>query len=244
MGHHLNRKHSKKASDRNGLNLELYIKLDKERITRKRVVFHSIRFNLDKDILKRIQEAQQTGRRLDISRKLLADLRYYALIDGENDLQSGLTFYTYYRRKDSEEALIRSVISTDGEIFHQIKSDCLERPNFCHKLACAHYWLINQLLSQLRLRAFLRLKLLAWGLSLLITAAMVIPYIQQLMEVNPWLLLVPVAIAWLLQMGLQLLLHLLLPLLRRWALRQLLSGLLSRRPLQKKIAKGILAWLW
>ena len=243
MGHHLIRQHSQKASDHNGLNLEPYIKLDKEKITRKRVMFHSIRFNLDKNILQSIQEAQETGRRLYISRKLLADLRYYALIDGENYLQSGLTFYTYYQRKGSEEALIRSVISTDGDIFHQIKSDCLEHPNFCRQLACAHYWLIAQLLNQLRLRVFLGSKLLSWGLSLLITGAMVIPYIQQLIEINPWLILVPVMIAWLLQMGLQILLRLLSPILRRWALRQILSGLLSRKPLEKKIAKGILGWL-
>jgi hypothetical protein len=242
VGHHLIRQHSQKASDHNGLNLEPYIKLDKERITRKRVVFHSIRFNLDKDIIQRIQEAQQTGRRLYISRKLLADLRYYALIDGENYLQSGLTFYTYYQRDGSEEALIRSVISTDGDIFHQIKSDCLEHPNFCRQLACAHYWLIEQLLNQLRLRLFLGSKLLSWGLSLLITGAIVIPYIQHL-EVNPWLLLVPLLMACLLQMGLQILLRLFSPILRRWALRQILSGLLSRKPLEKKIAKGILAWL-
>jgi hypothetical protein len=173
---------------------------------------------------------------------LLADLRYYALIDGENYLQSGLTFYTYYQRDGSEEALIRSVISTDGDIFHQIKSDCLEHPNFCRQLACAHYWLIEQLLNQLRLRLFLGSKLLSWGLSLLITGAIVIPYIQHL-EVNPWLLLVPLLMACLLQMGLQILLRLFSPILRRWALRQILSGLLSRKPLEKKIAKGILAWL-
>lgn len=243
MHHHLYREHSQKASDRNGLNLEPYITIDTERITRKRIVFHSIRFNLDKDILKKIQQAQKTGCRLYISRKLLADLRYYVLIDGENRLQSGLTFYTYYLRNDSEEALMRSVISIDGDIFHQIKSDCLERPNFCRQLVSAHYWLIDQLLSQLRLGILLRFKLLSWGLSLLITGAIVIPNIQQLMALNPWLVLVPVVMVLLLQRILQPLLILFLPILGRWALRKLLSGLRSRKLLEKKIAKGILGWL-
>jgi len=241
--HHLNRQHSQKASDRHGLNLEPYINVDKERISRTRVLFHSIRFNLNKDVLQRVQLAQETGLNLYISRELLADLRYYALVGGENRLQSGLTFYTYYLRGGSEEALMRSVISTDGDIIHQIKSDCLERPNFCRQIASAHYWLIDQLMSQLRLKALLRLNQLSWGLSLLIVAATVIRYIQQFMEANPLLLLAPVLMSWLLQVGLQRLLLLLLPTVRRWALRQLLSGLLSRKPLKKKMAKGIMGWL-
>ncbi|HAA27894.1 MAG TPA: hypothetical protein DCE56_09830 [Cyanobacteria bacterium UBA8553] len=223
--------------------MEHYITIETERISRNQRVFHSIRFNLDKDIIKKIQQAKETGCHLYISRKLLADLRYYVLIDGENRLQSGLTFYTYYLGNDSEEALMRSVISTDGDIFHQIRSDCLEHPNFCHRLVSAHYWLIAQLLNQLRLGILLRFKLLSWGLSLLITGVIVIPFIEQLMRINPWLLLVPVGMVLLLQRLMQPLLILFLPILRRWALRKLLSSLLSRKLLEKKIAKGILEWL-
>lgn len=228
-------------SDLNGLDLEPYIIFEKERISRKRVVFHSIRFHLDKDILLRIQQAQETGRRLYISRQLLADLRDYALVGEENSFQSGLTFYSYYLRGGAADALMRSVISMDGDIFHQIRSDCLERPNFCRQIASAHYWLITQLLARLRLRAFLQLHLLPWGLSLLITGVVIIPLILLLIKVNLWLLLPLVIIAWLLQMVLQRLLRLLLPRLRRCVLRQMLSGLLSRKPWEKKIAKGILA---
>ena len=243
MPHSISRKHSHKTREPKGLNLEPYIQFEQERVSRYRVEYYSIRFNLDKDILKKIQQAQETGCHLYISRKLLADLRYYVLIDGENRLQSGLTFYTYYLPNDSKEALMRSVISTDGDIFHQIRSDCLEHPNFCHRLVSAHHWLIDQLLSQLRLGILLRLNWLSWSLSLLITGVIVILYIQQLMAVNLWLLLAPVVMVLLLQRILQPLLILFLPILRRWALRKLLSGLLSRKLLKKKIAKGILEWL-
>ncbi len=228
-------------SDFNWLDLEPYITVEKERITRKRVVFHSIRFHLDKDILLRIQEAKETGRRLYISRQLLADLRDYALVGEENSFQSGLTFYSYYLRGGVEEALMRSVISLDGDIFHQIRSDCLERPNFCRQVASAHYWLIAQLLARLRLRAFLQLKLLPLGLSFLIIGLVIIPLILLLIKVNLWLLLPLLIIAWLLQMVLQRLLRLLLPIFRRLVLRQMLSGLLWRQSWKKKIAKGILA---
>ena len=243
MQNHLYREYSQKVSKRKGLSLEPYIIVEKERITRKRVVFHSVRFNLDKDILKKIQQAQQTGRCLYISRKLLTDLRYYVLIDSENRLQSGLTFYTYYLRDGSEEALMRSVISMDGDIFHQIKNDCLENPKFCRRLVSAHYWLIDQLLSQLRLKELFRLKLLSWGLSVLITGIIVIPYIQHIIAINPWLLLTPIVMVWLLQMILRPLLLLFLPILGQWIMGKLLSGLLSRKLLEKKIAKSLLGWL-
>jgi uncharacterized membrane protein len=239
VGHHFHQQHVQKASNRDGLNLEPYIEIEKEKITRKRELFHGIRFNLDKDILTEIQQAQEMGGHLYISPLLLADLRYYVLTDGENRLQSGLTFCTYYRRSGSEEALMRSVILMDGDILHQIKSDCIERPNFCRQIASAHYWLIDQLLGQLRLGALLRLKWLAWGLSLLIVAVMVIPFLSKLM-LNPWLMLAPILMWWLLQLALQRLLRLFLPTIGRWAWRQLIVGLLSRKRLEKTIAKAML----
>lgn len=243
MRYHHSQKHLQSSSDRNGLNLEQYIHIDKERITRRRILFHGIRFHLDKDILKKIQQAQELGDSLQISRELLADLRYYALTNGENCLQSGLTFCTYYLRDGSQDALMRSVISIDGDIIHQIKNDCLESPDFCFTLVSAHYWLIDQLLGQLRMRAFLKLNQLSWGLSVVIVVLTIIPYIQQFIQTNPWTLLVPVVMSWLFQVVLKRLLRSFLPIMSRWILRRVLSGLLSPQPLQKRIARGILARL-
>lgn len=243
MRHHRFRNLSPKKSVRNGLNLESYIKFNKEQISRKRVVFHSLQFHLDKDILLTIQQAQETGCCLDISRTLLADLRAWALIDGENRLQSSLTFYTYYLRGGSQEALMRSVISPDGDIFHQIKSDCLERPNFCRQIASAHYWLIDQILGQLRLRAVFKLNQLALWLSLLITGIVVIVAIPLLLKINPWLLLLLLVILLPLQMILQSLLRLFLPIIQRGSMGYVLSGLLSHKPWKKKISQRILARL-
>jgi hypothetical protein len=214
------------------LDLEPYIKFEKERISRRQVVFHSIRFNLDKDILLKIQEAKTRGLRLYISRQLLADLREYALIS------SGLTFSTYYLRGGAQEALMRSVIVADGDIFNQIRSDCLERPNFCNQVASAHYWIISQLLVQLRLGAFLKLKLLTWLLTLLIVSLVLIPLIILLVRVNLWLLLPLLIGALIVAVVLQ---RLLLPIVHNLLFRQMLSGLLSRQPFSKKLAKGVLA---
>lgn len=218
------------------LDLEPYIEFEKERVSRQQYVIHSVRFHLDKNLLQKIQEAQETGQYLDLSRQFLADLREYALM-GENSWQSGLTFYTYYLRGGAEDALMRSVIAADGEVFHQIKSDCLERPNFCRQVTSAHYWIISQLLSQLQLRAFLPLNLLSWFVAFLITTILILPLLLLVIRINFWLLLLLLVVGLIVLVILQ---RFLLPIVRRLVFRQVFSGLLSR-PWEKKISQAVLA---
>lgn len=241
MPHSISRKHSHKTWEPKGLNLEPYIQFEQERISRSRVVFHSIRFNLDQDVLQQIQSAKEVGYRLDFSPEFLADLRYYALIDSENHLRSELTFYTYFLQGGYPEALMRSVISSDGEVLHQLKSNCLDYPDFCRQIALAHYWLIEQLLSQLRLKGLVKGKRLVRVLSWLIVMAIALLWIPLLIPINPWLLLPLLFVALLLQWVLQNLLRQRLPSISRWIWRKLLSGLLSHKPFEKRIARGILA---
>lgn len=228
------------------LNLEGYITMERERISPSRILFHGIRFNLDKDVLLQIQYAQETSRRLEISPELLADLRHYSLIDGENPFQSGLTFCTYYGSGKSKEALIRTVISLDGDIMQQIKGDCLESPHFCRQIAASHYWLIEQLLTQLRIGSLVRLNLvltiLSWTIALFLMAAMVMLFRSEFIN-YPWMFLLAMVMMWLLQVGLQLLLRLFLPSIRRWTVRRILLGFLSYKPGDKGMAQQILVWL-
>ena len=64
MPHPLHQKHFHNVSNNDCLNLEPYIHVDKERITRNRVRVHGIHFQVDQDILASIQQAQETGRHL------------------------------------------------------------------------------------------------------------------------------------------------------------------------------------
>ncbi|HBE16923.1 MAG TPA: hypothetical protein DEG17_11755 [Cyanobacteria bacterium UBA11149] len=228
------------------LNLEGYITIERERISPSRILFHGIRFNLDKDVLLQIQYARDTNRRLQISPELLASLRYYSLIDGENHFQSGLTFCTYYAKENSKEALIQTMISMDGDIVQQIKRDCLDVPHFYRQLATCHYWLIEQLLSQLRLGSFVRLNLaiaiLSWLVALLIVGVIAILFISVCLN-YPWLFLVAIVMTWLLQLGCKWLLGLFLLRIRRWILHRILWGFLSDKPGDKAMAKQILVWL-
>jgi hypothetical protein len=226
-----------------GFNLDPHVAIARERIARSQVLCHGVRFHLDKDILAEIQRARETGRSVTISGQLLADLRVWALLGRENYPTSSLVFSTYYQQGDAEEALMRSTISPDGNILNQIRADCLERPDFCDNIAAAHYWLIAQLLGQLPLGAIRRFHWLPWGLSVVIVAVGVLPFIGLLVQVSPWLLIVPIVLIGLLQIVLRPLLVWLFPTLGCWQQRQLLSGLLSRQGWRRAIARRILARL-
>lgn len=78
-------------------------------------------------------------------------------------LLPGLTFYTCYTDHQEDQKLehtystpntarkkklLRSLISPDGDILHQIRSDSLQHPYFL-EISAAHHWLTTQLLNHL-----------------------------------------------------------------------------------------------
>lgn len=245
--HHSSATLSRNHFSRPNLAIADCIKIEGERISRSQFLFHGIRFNLNKDSLREIQQTQQRGDSLQLSPHLLTDLRYYALIDDENRWQSGLTFCTYYQRGNSEEALMRSVISLDGDIIHQIQRNCLERPKFSSQITSAHYWLIEQVMGQLRLRRVIPLTrlshLLAWGLALLIGLVTVILFISVFLN-QPWMLLGVIVMVCLFCIGFQRIFRLFLPRLRRWIMQRILSGFISSKPKSKQFAKRLLIRLF
>ncbi|MFP4099691.1 hypothetical protein [Coleofasciculus sp.] len=234
-------------SPRQNLAIASCIQIEVERISRSQVLFHGVRFTLDKESLQHIQQAQQMGNSLKFSRQLLTDLRYYALIDDENRWQSGLTFCTYYQRGNSQEALMRSVIGMDGDIIHQIQRNCLERPKFSHQISAAHYWLIEQVMRQLRFGEYVPLtgllNLLALGLALLIAMLLVIPFIPVFLN-SPWMLIAVLIMVGLFYIGFRRLFYLLQPKARRWMMQRIVAGFLSSKPKSKRLARRLLSGLF
>ena len=230
------------------INLDNKIQVEEVKNEQGLILFRFIRFNLDKTTVKAILGAKARGESLEISKSLLTQLRYFALSDGENRqganrFQSGLTFCTYYYKPEelqSENIVMRSVISLDGDIINQIQREALETPKKCLAIANSHYWLINQLLNQLRITSILWVNWVSWGISLLLVAAMVIPYAGRLMQVNLLTLLIPLLMSWLFQQGIKRILRFTSASMGSWALRQLLLRFLSPKPLEKKIAKFLL----
>ncbi|BCL35422.1 hypothetical protein [Nostoc sp. MS1] len=88
-------------------------------------------------------------------------------------LPVGFTFTSYYQSKPlsstdylQQDCVLQSVILFHGDILHKIKQDFLQNNLECQKIASAHYWLSEQILSALRSK----LNLLVWELSALVTS--------------------------------------------------------------------------
>jgi hypothetical protein len=88
-------------------------------------------------------------------------------------LPAGFTFTSYYQLESlpstdylQQDCVLQSVVLFHGDILHKIKQDFLQNNLDCHKIATAHYWLAEQILSALRSK----LNLLVWELSALVTS--------------------------------------------------------------------------
>lgn len=242
---------SKKGDAKFQILLDNCIKVEEVKNEQGRVLSRFVRFNLNKALIKKILKARSQGKSLSISLDLLTELRYCTLSDGENHkrqnrLNSSLTFCTYYNLQDrfdedpAENIVMRSAIGFDGDIIHQIRRDRLENPKECLAIASAHYWLIEQLLSQLRLGGIPWLNVLSWVLSLVMPIVILVGYVSRQIPFNPWSVLISLAIAYLWRINIKYLLRFFSSRIRRWIWRQLLLRFLSPQSLEKKIAKGML----
>lgn len=201
--------------------------------------YHGIYFYLSAKTLGQIQQAITNGQRLSVESTLLSDLRYYSLFGQNSSFPSGLTFCSFYQTPDSNQALVRSFIALDGDSIHQICHDCLANPQFALQINLAHHWLINQLISQLRLDFDKWLNTLSWSISIPTVMVTVIGYWERFTE-DFWLVVFPPVMAWLLQDGIKRFLMFIFPFLRRWCVGWLLSSSWFRNPITQKIALRIL----
>ncbi|MFW6358100.1 MAG: hypothetical protein ACOC0N_02620 [Chroococcales cyanobacterium] len=241
--HRLPRKHFQRDTASDELVLESCVEVIKEKVTSRRVEYHGVRFLLDKDALLKIEQAKATRQKLEISDNLLSDFRYYVFFSPQAHLQSGFTFLTYYSEPNSSEILIRSVISLDGEVIQQVRGDCLKDPQFALKITSAHYWLIDQLLGQLRRR-----KSLLWVEIVAAILSVIIVFLSVLLNLDTFFALHPLIryfgallMALFLQLGLKYLILFLLPTFSMILLRQLFFGRFSHRERNRKMALKILA---
>lgn len=151
-------------------------------------------FDLSEQALLEIDYIRTTGSSLSIPYSLLSSLLCHALFKRELRtfkgkhktyvyLQPGLTFYTCYSDSQEDQKLeatyltsrlaekkkvMRSLISPDGDILHQVCRDFLQHPYYL-EISTAHYWLTTQLLNHLRTNlnwiprlAWLVLAFLSW----------------------------------------------------------------------------------
>lgn len=224
-----------------GLALTSCIKLVQEKLTPQRMATHGVVFHINTETIAQIEQAQDQEIRLDLEPSFLTKWRHYAMFDPQNQLQSGLSFTTYYHRADNTEvAVLRSVILLDGNVFEQLQQDLLRNSELALQVTNAHYWLIEQLLSYLPLKLQGKsINWASWLIAALIVLVSVILSIKSFMT-HPWLLIL-IPVVWvLLQWGIRILLQLSLSRLQSWLLKQTLWGWFSRSQKDQNMA---LTWL-
>lgn len=88
-----------------------------------------------------------SNRRKKANTYLLPGLTFYTCYaDGQEDQKLEHTYFTPSRAK--KKKLLRSLISPDGDILHQICSSSLQHPYFS-EISSTHHWLTTQLLNHL-----------------------------------------------------------------------------------------------
>ncbi|MDB9313639.1 hypothetical protein PN462_11060 [Spirulina sp. CS-785/01] len=224
------------------LYLNRNIRLLLERHNSHQSYLQAIHFYLNPETLDAIQQAKESEQRLYIPKKFLSVLRYYLFFAERNSLTLGLNVLSYYEQNQAVKPLVRSLISFDGDIVYQIDQTCLEDEALAQSLTISHYWLIEQLLTALRLAWTDWFKKLAWIPYLLILGGVIVWDIHALQkgEFPLWQIIAsflysilgkPI-LAWLLQQ--------LFVLLRRWFFRKILFGGWSQ---QYQFKQKLLNWL-
>ncbi len=227
------------------LHLERSIRFVKERLSPQQTVVRGLNFHLNAADLDQIQQARRQGQALHLPSRFLRDLRAYLIFPAEGTVPLTLTIATYYYASPAAdgEALIRSAIALEGDVLHQICDRCLADPELALALTSAHYWLIDQLLTRLKLDVQAALAYLTRGLQIVIFLACAASQLEQWLTLN-WLSLLGSALLtwglpWLVR---PLLAHLWLH-LQRWLLRQMLEGVLAHRDRLRRLAFGLFSRL-
>jgi hypothetical protein len=219
-----------KPTPAEGLHLERWLRINKEQITVKEVDFNGVEFKLNANRLAHLKTAKEQGEILEFPPTLLKDFRHYTLFSPV------LTFSTFYQK----ELVFRSIIALDGDVIHQIRNDCLEREELAVAIASIHHWIIQELIAQIPLTYKRFGTALAWILAIIIVTISIIISLANFQVLNPLFWLLPLVAIWLLAEGIKRIIWLMLPGIRRWLLRQMLSGLFSRNSKSRQFVLDIL----
>jgi hypothetical protein len=222
-----------------------YIHIEQKRFTRRQFVPQRISFYLNQENLKQFQQAIAKKQQLLLSPTLLADFRYYILLNQYNHFSSGLTFCTYYQEQKQEIAVVQSVISLE-RIEQQIRRDAvtsakrdpLDEPYWLPTIISIHYWAIAQMFAQSPLKPKNYGTWLVWVIALLIIVAIAFFSFQLLGFFHPILLLAFILVSWSFQTCGK---NLLIPHLRNWILEQLVRGIFAYSSERRKIGFKLLS---
>lgn len=222
------------------------IHIDEERVSRRRIAPRRVRFELNREILAQIEQAQKSDAQILLSANKLTNLRYYALLALHFKERSPLLFSTNfsggYSQNQQSVTVVRSVIDLEGKIAQQIQRDLWQNPQLLPSVIKAHHWLIGQIIAQLPLETknYSQKQKLSWALWL-VTAFVATLFIWYFLPVNYLIkLLVTFLVFGILKIAAK---NLITAQLRRLILRQLLSGFFTNRVDRRRIGFKLLDFL-
>lgn len=226
------------------------IKVKQTRISRQTTIPHQVYFELNSDIIAKIEEIKAEYGSLALKPEQLTDLRYYGLInsglldnvDKISSEQYSLVFSSSYLPIDSQiqTTVVRSTINLQGQILQEIQQDLWQDPQLSSKVVQAHHWLTAEILRQLPLETKSHTSEVFWALWAIsaIASTLVIWYFLLL----PFLLKLVINIVSFYFFKV-LLKYLIDNQLKKWILSQLTSGCLAHQTSKRQLGFKILSLL-
>ena len=209
------------------------LRIEQQRISRRRSIPDHISFDLNQDILSQIITLRNSQQKIYFSADHLAELRYYFLLNSSKESGLGITFKTHYQKQEEKITIVKSVIHLSGKAEQYIRSDALAS----QEIIDTHYWLIEQILNQISLKHKKHKSVLLWsllGLIIIFIAPLIFFFLPLVFWGKVLLLLILIAIV------LSALPYLLKRYLSSWVLDQLLFGIFSYSPKRRKIGLNLL----
>ncbi len=209
------------------------LRIEQQRISRRRSIPDHISFDLNQDILSQIITLRNSQQKIYFSGDHLAELRYYFLLNSSQYSGLGITFKTHYQKQEEKITIVKSVIHLSGKAEQYIRSDALAS----QEIIDTHYWLIEQILNQISLKHKKHKSVLLWsllGLIIIFIAPLIFFFLPLVFWGKVLLLLILIAIV------LSALPYLLKRYLSSWVLDQLLFGIFSYSPKRRKIGLNLL----
>ncbi len=209
------------------------LRIEQQRISRRRSIPDHISFDLNQDILSQIITLRNSQQKIYFSGDHLAELRYYFLLNSSQYSGLGITFKTHYQKQEEKITIVKSVIHLSGKAEQYIRSDALAS----QEIIDTHYWLIEQILNQISLKHKKHKSVLLWsllGLIIIFIAPLIFFFLPLVFWGKVLVLLIVIAIV------LSALPYLLKRYLSSWVLDQLLFGIFSYSPKRRKIGLNLL----
>ncbi len=209
------------------------LRIEQQRISRRRSIPDHISFDLNQDILSQIITLRNSQQKIYFSADHLAELRYYFLLNSSKESGLGITFKTHYQKQEEKITIVKSVIHLSGKAEQYIRSDALAS----QEIIDTHYWLIEQILNQIPLKYKKHKSVLLWsllGLIIIFIAPLIFFFLPLVFWGKVLVLLIVIAIV------LSALPYLLKRYLSSWVLDQLLFGIFSYSPKRRKIGLNLL----